>query len=255
MHGELPVSDSLNYSFHYVEDRIGGAFIFVPLPGVRNSPEPVRVIIILAMTLALYPVWPAVATNVGPLELTGLFLVEGAFGLCIGLLIGFISEAGLLFGQICGLQAGFSFASTIDPESQADSPVLSAIAQSMSSLLFVTLGLHRYVIRIFAESLQTAPPGKLLLNRAWGQVVLDAAGSLFSVGLRLALPIVGLMLMVDLTLALLSRINSQLQLITMAMPLKILAALATICVLLMLFPSVYSGYAEQMFRAAAHLAR
>jgi flagellar biosynthesis protein FliR len=75
------------------------------------------------------------------------------------------------------------------------------------------------------------------------------------VGLRLALPVIGLMLMVELTLALLGRINSQLQLMTLSMPLKILAALATISVLLTLFPAVYSGYAESMFRAAARLGR
>jgi flagellar biosynthetic protein FliR len=255
MHGELSVSASLLYSFLLVIARIGGAFIFVPLPGVRNTPEPIRIVLILAMTMALYPVWPAVAQNLGALEFCGLILIEAAFGLCVGLFVAFLSEIGLLFGQICGLQAGFSYASTIDPESQADSPVLSVIAQTVSALLFVTLGLHRHVIRLFAESLERVPPGKLFIDRAWGDIVIHAAGSLLSVGLRLALPIVGLMLMVDVTLALLSRINSQLQLITMAMPLKILAALATISVLLMLFPAVYSGYAEQMFRSAAHLAR
>jgi flagellar biosynthesis protein FliR len=255
MHGEFSVPVALIYSFLLVIARVGGAMIFVPLPGIRNTPEPVRVVLILAVTLTLYPVWPVVAPNLSALEYCGLVLVDAAFGLCIGLLVAFLSEAALLFGQICGLQAGFSFASTIDPDSQADSPVLSAIAQTVSALLFVTLGLHRYVIRVFADSLEAHPPGKLLLDPHWGQIVIAAAGSLFSVALRLAFPIIGLMLMVDLTLALLGRINSQLQLITMAMPLKILAALATIAVLLMLFPSVYSQYAGQMFRIAATLAR
>lgn len=255
MHGELSVSISLIYSFLLVVARIGGAIIFVPLPDVRGAIEPVRVILILAMTMALYPVWPTVAADITPLLYCGLLLVDAAYGLCIGLLIGFLSEAGLIFGQVCGLQAGFSFASTVDPSSQADAPVLSAIAQTMSALLFVTLGLHRYVIRVFAESLATMPPGKMLLNYHWGELIIAAAGSLFTVGLRLALPVIGLMLMVELTLALLGRINSQLHLMTLTMPLKILAALATISILLTLFPAVYSSYAENMFRAAARLGR
>lgn len=255
MHGELTVSVSLIYSFLLVVARIGGALIFVPLPTMRNAIEPVRIVLILALAIALYPVWPSVAANVTPIEYCGMLAVDAAFGLCIGLLIGFLSEAGILFGQICGLQAGFSFASTVDPESQADSPVLSAIAQTASSLLFVTLGLHRYIIRVFAHSLETLPPGKLLIDRHWGDVVVRAAGTLFSVGLRLALPIVGLTLMVDVTLSLLARFNPQLQLNSMTMPLKILAALATISILLMLFPAVYSEYAGRMFRIAAELGR
>jgi flagellar biosynthetic protein FliR len=251
----LSISISLIYSFLLVVARIGGAIIFVPLPNVSSTIEPVRIVLILAMSMALYPVWPTVPADITPLLYCGLLVVDAAYGLCIGLLIGFLSEAALIFGQVCGLQAGFSFASTVDPGSQADAPVLSAIAQTMSALLFVTLGLHRYVIRVFAESLQTMPPGKMLVNQHWGELIIAAAGSLFTVGLRLALPVIGLMLMVELTLALLGRINSQLQLMTLSMPLKILAALATISVLLTLFPAVYSGYAESMFRAAARLGR
>lgn len=255
MHGDISVPVALLYSFLLVVARVGGALIYVPLPGVSATPEPIRVVLVLATSLTLYPVWPVVPPDLSALAYCGLVLVDAGFGLCIGLLIGFLAEAGLLFGQLCGLQAGFAYASTVDPSSQADSPVLSAIAQTVSALLFVTLGLHRYVIRVFAESLRSLPPGKLALTPHWGQLVIHAAGMIFSVALRLALPIVGLMLMVDLTLALLGRINSQLQLTTMAMPLKMLAALATISVLLMLFPSVYSEYAGQMFRIAASLAR
>jgi flagellar biosynthetic protein FliR len=255
MHGEISFSVGLIYSFLLVLARIGGSIIFVPLPGIRNTPEPVRIVLILAVTFTLYPVWPVVPSSVSSMQYAGWVAVEAGFGLCIGLLIGFLADAALLFGQMCGLQAGFSFASTVDPDSQADAPVLSAIAQSISALLFVTLGFHRYVIRLFAESLQTQPPGQLLLDARWGAVIIHAAGTLFALGLRLALPIVGLMLMVDLTLALLGRINVHLQLLHMAMPLKILAALATVSVLLMLFPSVYKEYAEQMFRTAVSLAR
>jgi flagellar biosynthesis protein FliR len=251
----ITVPVGLIYSFLLVLARVSGVMIFVPLPGVKSAPEQVRVVLILAITVALYAVWPVVPNTSSIVELAGWITVEAAFGLCIGLLVGFLSEVALLFGQICGLQAGFSFASTIDPETQADSPVLSAIAQAVAGLLFVTLGLHRYLIRIFAESLETQPPTKLILNPRWGEVVIHAAGTVFSTGLRLALPVVGLMLMVDLTLALLGRINSQLQLIHLAMPLKILAALATISTLLMLFPSVYSEYADRLLRMAVAIAR
>lgn len=255
MHGEVTVSVSLIYSFLLVVARIGGALLFVPIPTMKGAADPVRVVLVLAIALSLYSVWPTVPADITALTYCGFLLADAAYGLAVGLLISFLSEVGLMFGQLCGFQAGFSYASTIDPDSQADSPVLSSIAQTLMALLFVTLGFHRYVIRLFAESLTTMPPGKVIISRHWGELVIRAADSLFSIGMRLALPVIGLMLMVELTLALLSRMNSQLQLISMSMPLKILAALATISILLMLFPSVYTGYADQMFRAAASLSR
>jgi flagellar biosynthesis protein FliR len=254
MRAELHAPVAIIYSFLLVLARISGAMIFVPLPNVRSAPEPVRIVLTLALTIALYPVWPTVSNNPSFVEYAGWVIVEAAFGLCIGLLVGFLSDAMLLFGQMVGLQAGYSFASTIDPNTQADSPILSAMAQAIAGLLFVTLGFHRYVIRIFAESLASQPPTKLALNPRWGDVIIHAAGTLFSTGLRLALPVLALMIMVDITLALLGRINAHLQLLHLAMPLKMLAAIATLSILLMLFPSVYSDYAGRMFRIAAAIA-
>jgi flagellar biosynthesis protein FliR len=255
MRTELHVSSGLIFSFLLVLARVAGSMIYVPLPGFRNTPEPVRAFLILALTMTLYPFWPTIPADPSFAQYTGWLLVEAAFGLCVGLLVGFLSDAALLFGQICGTQAGFSFASTIDPETQADSPVLSTIAQTVAGLLFVTLGLHRYVIRLFAESLQFQPPAMLTLHLNWSTLMIHTAGSLFSVGLRLALPVVAMMTLVDLTLALLGRINAHLQLLSLAMPLKMLAAIATISVLLMLFPAVYTHYAEQLFQVAAKLVR
>ncbi len=255
MHTDIKVPVSLIYSFLLVLARVAGSIIFVPLPGVRSAAEPVRVILILAVTASLYPVWPALPPDPSILEYTGWIAVEAAFGLSIGLLVGFLSEVMMLFGQMCGLQAGFSFASTIDPGTQADSPVLSVIAQSVAGLLFVTLGLHRYIIQIFAQSLVSRPPGRLVLDPRVGALLIHSAGSVFSVGMRLALPIVGLMAMADIALALLGRINSHLQLLHLAMPLKILAAFATISILLALFPSFYSEYANRILRTALAIAK
>jgi flagellar biosynthesis protein FliR len=255
MHTEMRAPVALIYSFLLVLARVSGSIIFVPLPGVRNAVEPVRVVLILAVTMTLFPVWPVLSPNPSIVEYTGWVAMEAVFGLAIGLLVGFLSEIMVLFGHMCGLQAGFSFASTVDPASQADSPVLIVIAESLAALLFVTLGLHRYVIQVFAQSLISQPPAAISIHRAWGELLIRAAGTIFSTGLRLALPIIGLMVMVDITLALLGRINSHLQLLHLAMPLKILAALATISILLALFPSFYFDYANHLFRAALAIAK
>src|ERR1700761_613523 len=200
MHAELHAPVAFIYSFLLVFARVAGSMIFVPLPGFRNASDQARIVLIFAITICLFPVWPAIPPNPSIIEFAGWIAIETGFGLGIGLLVGFLSDVMLLFGQMCGLQAGFSFASTVDPSTQADSPVLSAIAQSVASLLFVVLGLHRYVIQIFAQSLQSQPPTRLILNPRWAEPILHAAGTIFSTGLRLALPIVGVMGMVEIAL-------------------------------------------------------
>ncbi len=79
-------------------------------------------------------------------------------------MVSFITEF-LTFGaQILGLQAGYGYASVVDPTTQADSDVLPVLAQLTGGLLFFTTGLHRYVISAFAASLERYPPGQFAVT-------------------------------------------------------------------------------------------
>jgi flagellar biosynthesis protein FliR len=240
-------------SFLLALARVSGAIVFVPIPGMSVSPEPARAIFALSLTLALAPFWPAVAPP-GVGAMLALLAGEAALGVAMGMVVALLGEAFVMFGQIVGLQAGFSFASTIDPNTQADSGVLVVLAQTVAGLLFFASGLHREVVRAFALSLQTLPPGGFTLAPGVGELVVRLASSIFSVGLRLALPVVALLLMVDVALALLGKINQQLQLLTLAFPVKMLASLALLAAMTAIFPRIYHEYAARLFAALPALA-
>ncbi len=113
--------------------------------------------------MILFPRWPAVDASQLTIGSLCLILVsEMALGTGIGLLVSFISEALTVGAQILSLQAGFAYASEVDPTSQADSDVLPVLAQLMAGLLFFTTGLHRMVIQAFADSLRTLSAGHVL---------------------------------------------------------------------------------------------
>jgi flagellar biosynthetic protein FliR len=69
------------------------------------------------------------------------------------------------------------------------------------------------------------------MSAGWSEPLIHAVAGVFSTGLRLALPIIALLMMSDLTLAMFGRINSQLQLLSLSFPLKMLLALAVMTVL------------------------
>jgi flagellar biosynthetic protein FliR len=106
----------------------------------------------------------------------------------------------------------------------------------VAGLLFFAVGLDREVLRLFARSLESIPPGGYPLELLSAESVIHLGASLFSVGLRLALPVVALLVMVDIALALLSRVNAQLQLLTLAFPAKMLIALLVLTWIAFLFP-------------------
>ena len=170
MHADPSIPLTTVFAFLLVLARVSGVFIFVPMPGFAGGPEPVKILFSLALTVALYPVWPVLHATPRIGLLVGWLVIEAAMGLTIGLLVGFLGEAFGLFGQMIALHSGHSFASTIDPTTQADSGLIVVLAQSVAGLLFFTLGLHREVIRIFCRSLRDTSSRILhsvCRNRRW----------------------------------------------------------------------------------------
>ena len=253
MRGELTLSASTLFAFVLVLARMTGAFVFVPLPERDAGPSIPRIVMALACTAALYPRWPLVdATQINLSTLCMVLLSEMALGTGIGLMMSFISEAITLGAQILSMQAGYAYASAVDPTSNADSDVLPVLAQLMAGLLFFTSGLHRYVITAFADSLERYPPGVFTLNRNLANAVLHLGSSMFSVGLRLSLPVLGLLLMTEILLGLMGRISSHLQMGQQAGPIKMLVSLATLTTILTIVPRLYESYAGEVLRAIRH---
>jgi len=241
-------------SFLLVLARVAGAVSFVPFPGFSNGADAARVALALGLTAALAPLWPAVAL---PEPLVGSLVAalasEAAFGLTVGLAVAILIESLLVAAQVFGLQAGYSYASTIDPSTQADSNLLLVLAQLSGGLLFFALGLDRQILRVFAASLVAHPPGTFFLARSSIDTVIGLGSAMFTTGVRLAMPVVVLLALIDISLALLGRIHQQLQLLTLAFPVKMLAALAFLGLVFVLFLPVYRTAAEHTIAALFRL--
>ena len=242
------------YAFLLTLTRVAGIFTFLPLAGLRAGPQIGRVVLALATTLALFPRWPrleAPPTGIG--QLLGWLLMEAVIGIAIGLGVSFLLEVLLVAAQSVSLQAGFSYASTIDPNTSADSTVLLIMAQLIGGLLFFTTGMDGQVLKTLASSLDSQPPGALAISRTHAEALLMAGAGIFTTGLRLALPLLTLLLLLDLSIGLLGRLNSQLQVLTVAMPLKMVGALAVLSWSVLLFPRVFGQSASVLFSALRQL--
>ncbi len=93
-----------------------------------------------------------------PSAWTGIALNELLIGIIVGLLLSFIFDAAQFAGQILGMQMGFSLATMIDPQSQADSAVLSVFYQTIVLLIFFALDVHHWVCAPWSPASTTFPP-------------------------------------------------------------------------------------------------
>ena len=254
MPANLTLSLGTLYAFLLVLTRVGGAVIFVPLPGLQSTPMPARAAFAMGVTLALAARWPAInAASMSAARLVGWCGAEAASGIAIGVALSLVLETFVLAAQVCGLQAGYAYASTVDPNTQADSGILLVFAQLTAGLLFFAVGLDREVLRLFALSLDRVPPGAYMLNPSAAQSLIHLGASLFSVGLRLAFPVVALLVMMDVALALLGRVNAQLQLISLAFPAKMLITLLVLSWIASRLPRMVHEMGGLAINASRHM--
>lgn len=228
--------------------RVGALAVFVPWPGVKQAPPIAKAALILLLTLLMAPAWPR-WTDRSAAGFAAALATELLLGTATGLVVAWMVEAFGIAGQLLGLEAGFSYASSIDPASQADSTVLPALAQLGANLLFFALGFDRVLLRLLGESLTRCPPGACAPPGDALAAVAAFGHAAFTTGAKLALPVVALMVVADLVLALVARHSPQFQLLQAAFPAKILIALAALAAS---SPSLAGGF-EGLARAAAAL--
>jgi len=245
MHAEFTFQMATLYGFLLALARVAGVLVLVPLPGFSAGPDASRVVLALALTLALYPAWPAapMADGQGPAmgRLIGSMALETLWGATIGLAVAFLLEGVQLAAQTLGLQAGYSYASTVDPTTQADTTTLQLMAQLLAGTLFFAFGFDRQVLRALAQGFaSTSGPPFFRDGHGAGTESLVALGAgIFTTGLRLALPVLALLVMLDIAFAVLGRLHAQLQLLSLSFAVKMLVALAFLAAALAVYPTIF----------------
>ncbi|MFN0102137.1 MAG: flagellar biosynthetic protein FliR [Bryobacteraceae bacterium] len=251
---ELLIPFGLLLNFGLVLCRMAGLLTFLPIPGLKTGFEMHRLTLAVLFTVLVLPWTNTSATPVLSLgDIVRTAGSEAALGIGLGLCVALIQEGIQLATQMIGLQAGFSYASTIDPTSNADSAILQVLFTLGSSLMFLAFGFDTVLFRFLLLGVQAVPPGQWSLTTQHVGAVMSLFPQLFIDGIRCSLPVVAILLVIDTALALLSRIQPQLQLLTLSFPLKMLASMVFLALGAPLLPSAVERAALRSFETMQFL--
>ena len=238
--------------------RIGGLMLFAPFLSSGSMPVPVKAGLTVALTALLYPAYGAVQLESSGLGWVRICVGEVVVGLLLGLTLQFILEAAQMAGQILGVQAGFSLVSILDPQTQADTPVISTFIQLITLLIFLELNVHHWLLRGVAASFVYLPPGSVILSQKVASSLLQGAGAIWLVGLQIAAPVVVATLLIDVTLGFLAKSSPQIPILFLGLSIKTVVALTVLSGTLILWPRVFEHHfaaAISMGERLLHLAK
>lgn len=228
-------------TFALVVVRASTLLLAVPMLGMRTIPPTVKIGLSVLLAVLLTPLVPAV----GALT-PGAFILAVAQEVLLGLLLAFAVT--LIFGSfqfagaLLGVQFGFSLANIVDPTMNSQETVVGQFYSILAGLIFFTINGHHLVLVGLARSFEAMPPLGLELTGAAGMTLagalIDRSGMFFSAALRIAMPIMGALLLTDVAMAVISRSAPQMNVYFVGLPIKIAIGLAAI--LLALPPAVAS---------------
>ena len=223
-----PLIESLTpYIWPFV--RIGAFLMVMPLVGGSFVPTKVRLLLAIALTIVIAPLVPAMATT-EVLSAAGLvtMIQEIAIGVLMGFLVQLVFDAIALGGQVIGMSMGLGFAVFLDRARGVSIPVLGQLFLMLAMLIFLAIDGHLALIELLAKSFHTWPMSEGGLTLPVLSDVLLWTGQLFVLAMKIALPAVTALLVVNLAFGVMSRAAPTLNLFAVGFPVAMLLGFVVI---------------------------
>ncbi len=203
--------------------RIGGAMMTAPLFSANYIPRQARLILALFVTAAVLPMLPPLpAINLLGMEAVVLAAGELLLGLAMGFIIQLVFDAIILGGQLMANGMGLGFAMMVDPQRGVQVPVLSQYLLILTMLLFVAMNGHLDFLNLLIQSFQYWPIGHAAPDADQLGVIIVYGAELFSGAIRIAIPAIIALLVVQLAVGVVSRAAPTLNLFAVGFPLAML---------------------------------
>ena len=212
----------------FVFIRLTAFFVTVPVFFPKGTPIAVKTAVVLVLSYALMP--GVYTSNVPAINSMGLFVTFAINEVITGLTLGFITNLCFNFirfaGSLIDLQIGFGMITMYDPNSNSNTTLMEHLMYWIGIIIFLTIDGHHMLIRQLIDSFNYVHIGGFVLYQDSIREIVKAFAEFFAIGIKIAIPIVLIILLTDLTLGLVARAVPQLNVMILGLPIKIVVGLA-----------------------------
>jgi flagellar biosynthetic protein FliR len=222
-----------------------------PVIGHASVPAQVKAALGMFMAFVLYPIIAARHPEVD-LHLFAMALMamqEVLTGLLIGFAMGLIFAGVRAAGELIGFDLGLSIATAFDPETGSNN-IVGGFLYLVSLLVFLLVNGHHFVLEALVLSYDSIPIGGFALTGPVADQLLGMTGIIFTVGLKCAAPIIVASFLMNVALAILSRVAPQVNVFMVSFPIKIgvglMVLMAAAPLIVYAFKNLLTGFEEDI---------
>ncbi len=172
-------------------------------------------------------------------------------GLILGLISNIAFEVLLMAGSLIDVHIGLSMLNTIDPNSKTSTTITGNLLHYVALVIFFIINGHHMLIKSLIESFTLLPIGKGLFYGDTMMTIIEIIANYFVIGLKIAIPIVLIIILADVCMGLISRAVPQINVMILGMPVKMLIGIIAISVSLPIIIKIFVSnisYLPDIFR-------
>lgn len=161
-------------------------------------------------------------------------------GVILGFIVNMIFDFIRMAGGYMDIQIGLSMMNMLDPSSETTSTPFSNLSYFISMVIFFIIDGHHLLIKCLIQSFKVVNIGQNIVFQDTFSVVLDAFREYFVIGVKIAIPLVLIIIITDLCMALVSRTVPAINVMILGMPVKMVVGLLTFIALLPIMIKIVS---------------
>lgn len=220
--------------------------IIVTIPVISETTVPARIKAGLSIIVAVI-IFPLVVSQMP--ETKNFHFMELIFGMIgevlIGVTIGFAARlvfaAIQIAGDIIGFQMGFAVVNVIDPMSSQMVSVITQLQYLIAMLVFLSVNAHHIFFQAIVQSYIVISPLSFHFTGQLMQFIFDISKEMFLIGLKIAAPLMAVMLFTNVALGVVARTVPQMNIFIVGFPLQISLGLIFLGLTAPLFVRITQG--------------
>lgn len=247
--GMLPLFGQIDV-FLLIVVRLLGFFVVLPILSGANIPNLSKIILATGIAVIIFTTGIVDEVHYSPNVPGYIGLIAEEF--FVGFLMGFVTYLAFTVfhfaGHMMDFHMGFKMVNVMDPLTQIQVPLVGNILYLIVCVVFiVTGGLHTFIYAINVSYTFFQPGQAFVLgNDRLYFYILSLFSNYIQLGFRIALPVIGTILVVDASLGILVKAVPQMNVFSVGLPLKVLIG----TILLFILLPVFVGMANPVFDLA-----
>lgn len=226
--------------------RMTAFAVTAPFFAIRNVPPLAKAGLGAVLALLVFPVITPISWPPGLAAYVVLVLDEALLGLAMGFIATLVFSSIRIAGELVDLQMGFAMANIFDPQSNSRITLVGEFQYLLGIMLFLAMDGHHILIRALIKSYDLVPLGQVVFRGAVASQALSIFTGMFALAVRMALPIIAVLLVSDIALGMVARTVPQLNVFMLGFPLKAGLGLFALGVILPLLVTVMTNIFNQI---------